>query len=154
MSEREMKLESLGFPLDRVPKPAAIYEAVVVDGATVYASGAIPFDGDQQVSRGKVPSEVSVEDAQKAAALCAANILRAVRKKVGSLDRIDRAIRLTGYVNVDPDFTDPHVVINGASQLVIDVLGDDGRHARSAMGVAQLPLACCVEVEMILRLKS
>jgi enamine deaminase RidA (YjgF/YER057c/UK114 family) len=101
---------------------------------------------------GKVPTEVSVEDATKAAALCAANVLRAVRKHVGSLDRISRVVRITGYVNSEPSFTEQHFVINGASQLVRDVFGDDGRHARTAIGVAQLPLGAAVEVEMILRL--
>jgi enamine deaminase RidA (YjgF/YER057c/UK114 family) len=88
------------------------------------------------------------------AVLCAANVLRAVRRHVGSLDRIDRVLRITGYVNSDPGFTDQHLVINGASRLVRDVFGEEGRHARTALGMAQLPLGASVEVEMILRLKK
>jgi enamine deaminase RidA (YjgF/YER057c/UK114 family) len=154
MNTPDEKLEALGFPLDRAPGPGAIYRPVVVDGLTVYVSGAVPVDGDRLVSKGKVPSEVSLEDAQKAAALCAANNLRVVRKEVGSLERIDRVIRVTGYVNSDPDFTDPHLVINGASQLLVDVFGESGIGARSAVGMAQLPLGSSVEVEMILKLKG
>jgi enamine deaminase RidA (YjgF/YER057c/UK114 family) len=152
---RDETLESLGYPLDRVPKPGAIYKPVVIDGTTVYVSGCVPFDGHGNLaSRGKVPSEVPLLDAQRAAALCAANVLRLVRQEVGSLDRVERILRVTGYVNSDPDFTDQHLVINGASQLFVNVFGPDlGLHARSAVGMAQLPLGSSVEVEAILRLK-
>jgi enamine deaminase RidA (YjgF/YER057c/UK114 family) len=153
--ERERKLESLGFPLDRKLSAGAIYKPVVVDGTTVYVSGCVPFDGDGNlVSKGKVPSQVSLEDARKAAALCAANVLRLVRQEVGSLDRVERMLRVTGYVNSDADFTSQHLVINGASQLFVDVFGDAGWHARSAVGMAQLPLGASVEVEAILKLRA
>jgi enamine deaminase RidA (YjgF/YER057c/UK114 family) len=154
MSEREQKLEALGFPLDRTTPEGSLVDPLVIDGLTVYASGQVPFDGDQLVSVGKVPSVVSKAKAVEAASLCAANVLRSVRKHVGSLDAIDRVVRITGYVNSDPDFTEHHIVINGASQLVRDVFGEAGRHARTALGMAQLPLGSSVEVEMILRLKS
>ena len=153
MSEREQKLIALGFPLDRTTPEGKLVDAVAITGSVVYASGQVPFDGDQLVSKGKVPSQVSAADATRAAALCAANVLRAVRKHVGSLDAIERIMRITGYVNSDPDFTDQHLVINGASQLVRDVFGEAGRHARTAIGMAQLPLGSSVEVEMILELK-
>ena len=155
MPDRDAKLASLGYPLDRSPKPGAIYRPVAIDGTTLYVSGAVPFDGDELVSKGKVPSQVSLEAAQKAAALCAANNLRVVRDAIGSLDRIERVLRLTGYVNSDTDFTEQHLVINGASQLLLDVFGPDaGLAARSAVGMAQLPLGASVETEMILRLKA
>jgi enamine deaminase RidA (YjgF/YER057c/UK114 family) len=154
MHDRDRKLESLGYPLDRNLSPGAIYKPVVVDGTTIYVSGCVPFDGDKNlVSKGKVPSQISLEDARKAAALCAANVLRLVRQELGSLDRVERVLRLTGYVNSDSDFTDQHLVINGASQLMLDVFGEDGWHARSALGMAQLPLGSSVEVEAILKLK-
>ena len=154
MNEREQKLEALGYSLSKTLSAGAIYRPVVVDGTTVYVSGCVPFDGDRNLaSKGKVPSQVSLEAAQKAAALCAANVLRLVRQELGSLDRIERVLRVTGYVNSDPDFTDQHLVINGASQLFLDVLGDAGWHARSAVGMAQLPLGASVEVEAILKLK-
>lgn len=154
MSERERKLESLGYPLDRMTPEGKLVDALAIVGTAVYASGQVPFDGDKLISKGKVPSEVSVEAATRAAALCAANVLRAVRKHVGSLDRIERVVRITGYVNSEPDFSDQHLVINAASQLVHDVFGEAGRHARTALGLAQLPLGSSVEVEMILQLKS
>ncbi len=151
MSEREQKLEALGYSLDQAPAPGAIYKPVVVSGTTVYVSGAVPTDGGA-LNKGKVPSEVSLEEAQQAAALCAANNLRMVRQAVGSLDRIARVIRLTGYVNSDPDFTDQHLVINGASQLLREVFGEVGVGARSAVGMAQLPLGSTTETELILEL--
>ena len=151
----DQKLESLGYPLDKIPLPGAIYKPVVIDGTTVYVSGCVPMDGARNLaSRGKVPSQVSVEDAKRAAALCAANVLRLVRKEVGSLERVERVLRVTGYVNSDADFTDQHLVINGASQLFVHVFGEAGMHARSAVGLAQLPLGSSVEVEAILKLKS
>jgi enamine deaminase RidA (YjgF/YER057c/UK114 family) len=155
MSTREDKLISMGYPLDRISKPGAIYTTVVVDGNLIFVSGCIPNDGENNLtSSGKVPSQVSMADAQKAAALCAANILRHVRRELGSLDRVERVLKVTGFVNTDLDFTDHHLVINGASQLFIDVLGDAGRHARSALGMAQLPKGASVEVEAILKLKA
>ena len=150
----DQKLESLGYPLDRVPSPGALYQPVVIDGTTVYVSGCVPMDGERNLaSKGKVPSQISLEEAKKAAALCAANVLRVVRKELGSLERIERVLRVTGYVNTDPTFTDQHLVINGASQLFVDVFGPAGMHARTAIGMAQLPLGSSVEVEAILKLK-
>ena len=93
-----------------------------------------------------------MDDATKAAELCAANLLRVCARDLGSLDRIKQVIKLTGFVSSDPDFTEQHVVMNGASQLMIDVLGDAGRHARSAVGMANLPIGAAVEVEIIVRL--
>lgn len=152
MSTRNKRLSDLGYPLDHAPSPAAIYKPLVVYGRTVYVSGCVPIEGDRLTSSGKVVSEVSLEEGQQAAALCAANCLRLVNREVGSLDQIKRVLRVTGYVNSDPDFTDQHLVINGASQLLLDVLGDAGLCARSAVGVAQLPLGSSTEVEMILEL--
>ena len=153
MNDLDRKLQDLGYPPDRTTPEGKLVDALAIDGRTVYASGQVPFDGSELTSKGKVPSQVSVEDATRAAALCAANVLRAVRRHVGSLDRIERVVRITGYVNADLDITDEHLVINGASQLVRDLFGDAGRHARTAVGMAQLPLGASVEVEMILKLK-
>lgn len=154
MNEREQKLESLGFPLDRRTPEGSLVDVAVIAGDILYASGQVPFDGDRLTSIGKVPTQVSMEQATQAAALCAANVLRAVRGQLGSLDRIRRVVRITGYVNAAPDFTDCHLVINGASQLVRDVFGEAGRHARTALAMAQLPLGASVEIEMILQLES
>src|SRR5262245_59050919 len=152
MSERDRKLEALGYPLDQTTPEGNLVDRLSIAGSIVYASGQVPFAGDVLTSKGKVPSQVSKEDATRAAALCAANVLRAVRSHFGSLDTIERVLRITGYVNSDSDFTEQHLVINGASQLVRDVFGDAGRHARTALGMNQLPLGAAVEVEMILEL--
>lgn len=155
MPSPDETLANLGYPLDRVPKPAAVYRPVSIAGNLAYVSGAIPLDGDKLVYVGKVPTDLSLQDAQKAAALCAANLLRMLRSEFGSLDRVSRIVRLTGYVNAQPDFTDQHLVINGASQLLLDVFGQDrGLAARSAVGAAQLPLGAAVETELIVELTS
>ena len=153
MNQRAKILESLGFPLEKTTPEGDLVEALVVDGLTVYTSGQVPFDGDVLVSRGKVPDEVGVEAATQAAALCAANVLRAVDRHCG-LENVERVVRITGYVNASDGFTDAHLVINGASRLVREVLGESGRHARTALGLAQLPLGASVEIEMILKLKT
>ena len=153
MTSRDTLLERLGYPLEQTTPEGKLVDAVVVDGTTIYASGQVPFDADQLKFMGKVPSQLSFDDAVVAAALCRQRVARVCRV-VGSLDRIERVIRITGYVNSDVDFTDHHLVINGASQLVRDVFGEAGRHARTALGMAQLPLGAAVEVEMILRSKG
>ena len=154
MNEREKKLEALGFPLIKRTPEGKLVDPLAIAGNILYASGQVPFDNDVLTSKGKVPSQVSMEEATRAAALCAANVLRAVYSHLGSLDKIERVVRITGYVNADPDFTDCHLVINGASSVVREVFGEAGRHARTALSMAQLPLGASVEVEMILQLKS
>jgi enamine deaminase RidA (YjgF/YER057c/UK114 family) len=155
MNEREDKMKALGFSPECHLKTGAIYRPVVIDGTTVYVAGCVPFDENQQLtSKGKVPTDVTIEEAQKAAALCAANILRLVRRELGSLDRIDRMLKVLGFVNSAPTFEEQHLVINGASQLFVEVLGESGWHARSAVGMAALPLGASVEVEAILKLKA
>jgi enamine deaminase RidA (YjgF/YER057c/UK114 family) len=154
MSDREKKLEALGYPLNKRTPEGKLVDPLAIAGNILYASGQVPFDGDVLISTGKVPSQVSQEDATRAAALCAANVLRSVAAHIGSLDKIERVVRMTGYVNADPNFTDCHLVINGASNLVREVFGEAGRHARTALSMAQLPLGASVEVEMIFQLKS
>ena len=150
----DQRLESLGYDLGKTLSRGAVYQPVVIDGTTAYVSGCVPFDGDKNlVSRGKVPSQVPMEAAKEAAALCAANVLRLIRQEVGSLDRVERVLKLTGFVNSDPDFTEHHLVINGASELLVAVFGEAGWHARSAVGMAALPLGASVEVEAIVKLK-
>jgi len=153
MPTRQELLESAGYPIDRLVTGGTLFDSLAVDGTTVYVSGHVPFDGDDLLYVGKVPSQVSVEDAKKAAALCTANILRAVHKELGSLERITRVVRITGFVNSDPDFTEQHIVMNGASKLVREVFGEAGRHTRSAIGMATLPRGVSVEVEAVAELK-
>jgi enamine deaminase RidA (YjgF/YER057c/UK114 family) len=153
MGEREKKLEAAGYPLDRGPKEGPVIDLISILGKTLYASGQVPYDAGVLTSKGKVPSQVTVEDATKAAGLCAANILRAIVTKLGSLDKVARVVRVTGYVNTDPDFTECHAIINGATNLLKEVFGPEaGRHARTALGMGQLPLGTSVEVEAIFEL--
>jgi enamine deaminase RidA (YjgF/YER057c/UK114 family) len=155
MNDREQRMIHRGFSPECHLRAGAIYRPVVIDGTTAYVAGCVPFDEKQQLtSKGKVRSQVSLEEAQKAAALCAANILRLVRNEVRSLDRIERILKVVGFVNSDPDFVEQHLVINGASQLFVDVLGDAGWHARSAVGMASLPLGASVEVEAVVKIKA
>src|SRR3954464_6095271 len=117
MTDLEQKLAARGYSLDRKFTPGAMYRPVVIDGTTAYVSGCVPSaDDGSLLNRGKVRSQVSIELAQQAAALCAANVLRLVRQEVGSLERIERMLKVLGFVNSDPDFTEQHLVINGASQ--------------------------------------
>lgn len=152
MNDREKKLEMLGYPIDEAPKAAGLYTPLVVSGSTAYLSGMVPFENGALKYAGKVPSQISVEQATDAAAICAANLLRVVKRDLGSLDRIGKLVKLTGFVNSDAEFTDQHVVMNGASKLLLDVLGDAGAHARSAVGMANLPIGAAVEVELIFEL--
>ena len=152
MGEREKKLEALGYPMSDTPTAAGLYSPLVVDGKIAYASGMVPMEAGALKFNGKVPSAIGLEEAKKAAELCAANLLRVCARDLGSLDEIERVIKVTGFVNSDPGFTEQHIVINGASGLFIDVLGEAGHHARSAVGVANLPLGAAVEVEIIVRL--
>jgi len=152
--DRERRLEDLGYPLSDVPPPGAIYRPAVTAAGLVFVSGSVPIAGGRLTSIGKVASEVSVDEASRAAALCVANNLRVALAEIGSLDRVLRIVRLTGYVNSDADFTEQHVVINGASRLLLDVFGDAGLGARSALGMAQLPQGASTETELILLLRD
>ena len=152
MGKREEKLEALGFPLSDTPKAAGLYTPLVIDGEVAYLSGIVPVENGVLKYEGPVPTKVTPEEAAKAAQLCTANLLRVCARDLGSLDRIERIVKITGFVNSDPGFSEQHTVMNGASSLLLDVLGEAGGHARSAIGVAGLPLGVPVEVEMILRL--
>ena len=149
MATREQTMESRGYAMADAPKPGGLYRPVILHDGVAYLSGMVPFRDGEVAYTGKVPSAVGVEDAKEAAELSAANLLRVFAREVGPLDRITQVLKVTGFVNADPDLTDAHLVMNGASQLIIDVLGDAGQHARYAVGVATLPLGASVEVEMI-----
>jgi enamine deaminase RidA (YjgF/YER057c/UK114 family) len=150
----EEKLQSLGFDLDKTIKPAALYRPVVVSGGVAYLSGALPFDGpDKLVYRGKVGKDMTTLDAQGAARLCAVNLLRALRQEISSLDRVVRVLKITGFVQSASGYSEQHVVLNGASELFVDVFGEAGKHARAAVGVAELPLGAAVEVEAIIEVR-
>jgi enamine deaminase RidA (YjgF/YER057c/UK114 family) len=146
-------LAELGYPLPEVPPVAGLYLPAVRAGDLVYTSGAVPMRDGAVAVRGKVASEVSLEQAQDAACLAVVNALAALRSEAGSLRRVLRMVRLVGYIASAPGFTDQPQVMNAASQLLIDVFGDAGRCARSAIGVAELPLGVPVEVELVALLR-
>jgi enamine deaminase RidA (YjgF/YER057c/UK114 family) len=119
----------------------------------VFVAGQIPIKDGQLEYKGKVGRDLSIEDGQLAAKLCTINGLAQLKHALGSLDRISRFVKVTGYVNCDPSFTDQPKVINGASDFLVQVFGDNGKHARAAVGVSSLPLDSAVEVELITELR-
>jgi enamine deaminase RidA (YjgF/YER057c/UK114 family) len=142
----EEKLSSLGISLPIPPDPAGSYVPVVVCGKLAFVAGQIPAEANNIKFRGKV---VSIETGQQAARLCTINALAQLRSSIGSLDRVKRVIKLTGFVNCDPSFADHPKVINGASDLLVQLFGEKGKHARVAVGVSSLPLDSAVEVDLI-----
>jgi enamine deaminase RidA (YjgF/YER057c/UK114 family) len=144
----EARLAALGLKLPDAPAPAANYVPFHVVNGFLYISGQISMNADGEV-KGKLGDGVSIEDGQKAARIACLNILAQAKAALGSLDRITQAVRLTGFVNATADFTDQPQVVNGASDLLVAVLGDRGRHTRAAVGVASLPRGVAVEVDAI-----
>lgn len=145
----EARLAELGLTLPVVTPPLAAYVPAVRTGGYVYTSGQLPFvDGTLMVT-GKLGAEVSVAEGAAAARICALNALAAAASAAGGLRAIRRIVKVTGFVASAPDFTDQPLVINGASEFLIDVLGEVGRHSRSAVGMAALPMNTPVEVELI-----
>jgi enamine deaminase RidA (YjgF/YER057c/UK114 family) len=143
----EARLKELGIALPAQAAPAANYVPFVVTGNLVFVSGQLPFANGELRHKGIVGAGVSVEDAQAAARLCALNLIAQVKSAVEDLDMIARVVRLGGFVASAPSFTDQSKVVNGASDLMVEVFGEPGRHARAAVGVAVLPLGAAVEVE-------
>jgi enamine deaminase RidA (YjgF/YER057c/UK114 family) len=149
----EEKIANLGLQLPSPPKPAGSYVPVVIDEGMVYVSGQIPLQSGSVPHnfRGKVTSIVSIDSAQDAARLCTLNALSHIKSALGTLDRIRQFTRLSGYINSDPTFTDQPKVINAASDMLIDIFGDAGKHTRLAIGVSSLPLDSAVEIEFLIK---
>ena len=143
----ESRLAALGITLPEVPAPVANYVPFVIAGPLVFISGQITMWEGELKFLGKVGADLTLEQGQDAARLCAINLLAQAKAAAGGLEHIKRCVKLTGFVNADPGFTDHPKVINGASDLMVDVLGDNGRHARAAVGVNSLPLGVAVEVD-------
>ena len=146
------RLEELGITLPEAAAPVASYQPVVVDGRRAYLSGQLPFV-DGKLVTGKLGGGVSLEEGQKAARACGLMIL-AQLKAAGLLERVEQVVKLGGFVASTSDFTDQPKVANGASDLMVEVFGDAGRHARSAVGVPVLPLDAAVEVDAIVALRD
>lgn len=145
----EQRLAELGLTLPEPPAPVAAYVPAVVAGGLVWVSGQVPFRGGGLPRVGLVGRDISLEDAAEEARFAALNALAQLRLAVGSLDRVERIVKLTVFVASGPGFHAQPLVANGASELFIEVFGDAGRHARSAVGVAELPLGAPVEVELV-----
>jgi enamine deaminase RidA (YjgF/YER057c/UK114 family) len=150
----EDKLKQLNIMLPVPPKPAGAYIPVVVSGNLAFVSGQIPMQDGKVVFTGKVPAERTIDEAQSAAKLCAVNILAQLKANLGSLDRITRFVRVSGFVNSTQDFTEQPKVINAASDLFFEVFGEKARHSRIAVGVASLPLNSTVEIDAIVEFSS
>ncbi|MCH2132575.1 MAG: RidA family protein [Phycisphaerales bacterium] len=147
-------LDTLGIVLPEAPKPVASYVPAVRAGNLLYISGQVPFRDGSLVFTGPVPSKTSLEEAQEAARICAINALAVARGALdGDLDRVEQIVRLGVFVASDPSFTDQPKVANGASDLMVEVFGPAGQHARAAVGSVSLPLGASVEVEMILQVR-
>lgn len=149
MTGRTLKrLAELGIELPKPPAPVASYVPAVIAGPLMFISGQLSLEGGKLIT-GKLGQDLDIETGQKAARACALNLIAQAQMALGDLDRIRACVKLTGFVNAAPDFIDHPKVINGASDLMAQVFGDAGRHARAAVGAGSLPLGAAVEVEAI-----
>jgi enamine deaminase RidA (YjgF/YER057c/UK114 family) len=150
----ESRLQSLGITLPEPAAPAANYLPFKRSGNLLYISGQLPLGPGGLTHTGKLGSEIPVEEGQAAARQCAINILAQARMALdGDLEKIVQIVRITGFVAAPPEFTDHHLVVNGASDFLVEVLGDRGKHARAAVGMAALPLNASVEVDAIIEVE-
>ena len=153
-SSIEKKLADLGITLPPPGAPGGNYVPFVVVGNLAFMAGQVAREAGKMKYTGKVGKDISIEQGQEAAKLCAVNLLAQLKEACGGdLDRVERCVRLGGFVNSPPDFLDHPKVVNGASDLMVQVFGERGQHARTAVGVAALPLDSAVEVEAVFQLK-
>ena len=149
----DARLSELGITLPEAAAPVANYVGYVKTGNLVFVSGQITLKDGKPMYLGKLGAEISLEDGQSAATLCAINIVAQLKAACdGDLDRVRRVVKLGGFVNSTPEFTDQSKVINGASDLMVAVFGDNGKHARAAVSVASLPLGVSVEVDAVVEI--
>ncbi len=149
----EQKIESLGIKLPTPPTPAGSYVAVVRTGNLLYISGQIPLEDGKVVFSGKVSDE-NIETAQKSARMCAINILAQLKREIGDLEKVSKIVRLSGFVNSVPGFSQHPKVINSASDLFFEIFGEKGKHSRIAVGVASLPLDSMTEIDAIVEVSE
>jgi enamine deaminase RidA (YjgF/YER057c/UK114 family) len=148
-SKTEARLAELGITLPDAAAPAANYVPFVKTGNQLFISGQLPMESGAIAVTGKLGEDLQVEDGQKAARLCAINLLAQAKAATGDLDKVVRLVKIVGFVNSTGDFTDQPKVINGASDFLVEAMGDSGRHARSAVSAASLPFGAAVEIEAI-----
>jgi enamine deaminase RidA (YjgF/YER057c/UK114 family) len=149
----EEKIESLGIKLPTPPTPAGSYVAVVRTGNLLFISGQIPMENGKLLYTGKVTDE-NLETAQKSAKICAINILAQIKRELGDFEKVSRIVRLSGFVNSDPEFSQHPKVINAASDLLFEIFGEKGKHSRIAVGVANLPLNSMTEIDAIVEVSE
>ena len=146
------KIKSLGINLPIPPSPAGSYIPVVRSGNLLYVSGQIPMEDGKVTFTGKV-SDINIETAQKSARICAINILAQLKEELGDLEKISKIVRISGFVNSVPEFTQQPKVINAASDLFYEIFGECGKHSRIAVGVSSLPLNSMTEIDAIVEMK-
>ncbi len=149
----EERIKELGFELPDTPKPLAAYIPALKTGDLVFTSGQVPMVKGELKYAGKVGFNLSIEEGQKAAQICALNGLSAIKGVINNLDNIERIVKVTVFVNSADGFTDQPKVANGASELLVEIFGESGKHVRSAVGVNELPVDSAVEIEMIVKVK-
>ena len=150
----EENIKNLGLNIPELPKALANYVPYKIVGKTMYISGQAPVKNGELIYKGKVGSDISVEDGIEAARLCVINIIAAVKTSLeGDWSKLDSFVKLTGYVNCQDTFTDQPKIINGASDMLVEIFGDQGRHSRVAVGSNALPLGISVEIDAIIQLK-
>jgi enamine deaminase RidA (YjgF/YER057c/UK114 family) len=154
MTQVEAMLEAMGLTLPAPPAPVANYVRAVQVGNLVFLSGHGPTRDGRQAFTGKVGAERTIEEGYEAAKLVMLNLLASLKEAIGDLDRVERIVKLLGMVNCAEDFSDQPKVINGASDLLVELYGENGRHARSAVGMQALPMQITVEIEMIVQVKD
>ena len=150
----EEKLKELGIEIPTPPNPAGSYIPVVTTGNLAFVSGQIPMKEGKVVFEGKVPENQSVDSARDAAKICIVNGLAQLKANLGSLDKITKFVRISGFVNSNPNFTEQPKVINAASDLLVEIFGDMAKHSRIAVGVASLPLNSTVEIDMVVEFST
>ena len=150
----EKRLKDLGINIPNAPKPAGSYVPIVLTGKLAFVSGQIPIKDGQVVYQGKVGDTQSIDDAQEAAKLCVINGLAQIEAYCGTLDNLEKIIKISGFVNSTKDFTEHPKVINAASDLLMKIFDEKGRHSRIAIGVSSLPLNATVEIDMVVEIAN
>lgn len=150
----EKKLEEMGIVIPEAPKPLAAYIPALREGNLVYTAGQLPLISGELKYKGKLGTDISEEEGQKAAEICAINCLSVIKSVIGSLDQIERIMKVTVFINSSSGFSAQPKVANGASEFLVKVFGESGKHVRSAVGVNELPLNAPVEIEMIAKIKA
>ena len=148
MGKVESKLKELKLSLPGAPKPVAAYIPAKQTGKLVFTAGQLPMVNGELISKGLLGQDVEIDEANKAARICTLNALAAIKGVIGDLDRIKQIVKVVGYVASVPTFTQQPAVVNGASELLLEIFGENGKHARSAVGMAVLPLNASVEIEL------